>query len=216
MTAAVCSAPVEMYGVTPCTVARTAASWPRPIAKSTVRCMVVRSRGGIVGVVDSTRPLITASCCSFGRSLYSASHFWPSPCDHAHHRFVVVEADGGRCSCARADRSRRTPAATCRPTAARTPAAGSPGADDVERGIGRMRHQLFLPQVARWCAQQLEDRRRRADRDPGRTDRAGRDTASLVSSASTPGVSSASSAAISAEACTCRQSTARPAARPAV
>jgi len=32
------------------------------------------------GVVESTMLLITASWCSFGRSLYSACHFWPTEC----------------------------------------------------------------------------------------------------------------------------------------
>ena len=59
------------------TVARTLVNCARPTATSVARFSVVRSRGGIVGVVDSTSCPMTASCCSRGRSLYSASH-WPA------------------------------------------------------------------------------------------------------------------------------------------
>ena len=41
------------------------------------RLSVVRSRGGIAGVVELTICCSTASWCAFGSLLYSASHFWP-------------------------------------------------------------------------------------------------------------------------------------------
>ena len=44
-----------------------------------VRVVVVRSRGGMLGVTESTAALRIASCCSVGSPLYSASHFWKKP-----------------------------------------------------------------------------------------------------------------------------------------
>ncbi len=116
----------------------------------------------MLGVVESTICLITASWCSLGRCLYSASHFWPSPCTSLHHR-CCRRSRRTSCSCGPAGRSGRRPAATCRPTAARTPAARSSDRRHWSSFRG-VRHQLLLPQVALLGPEQLEDRCRRADR----------------------------------------------------
>jgi len=53
---------------------------PRPMAKSTVRTVVVRSRAGMLGVVDCTGSLQDGVLVLGRQCLNSASHFWKKPC----------------------------------------------------------------------------------------------------------------------------------------
>ena len=182
----------------PCTVARTAASWPRPMAKSTVRCSVVRSRGGMVGVVESTRPLDHRVLLLAGQILVLGFPLLREPMHRLHH-VVVVEAD-------MREMQLRTRASFSKYTGSEVPPQGSEntgcmksGRDDVEAGVTACGTSFFLPQVAR-----LGDGTARRSRQPNRRSRprsrrAVRGTAWRFPGRRRPGVSSASSAAISAK-----------------
>ncbi len=160
------------------------------------RCVakVVRSRGGMLGVVASTRFFTTASCCSLDRCLYSLPTSGSARAPSASH--CCRRNRPLRCRRARADHARSKSAARFPPRQAENRLHEGWGRANVERSAaGGVLHQLVFPQVELLPVEQFENRGRRAQVTPA-TLRRPRHRAA-VSSTSIPGVSSASSAAIS-------------------